>query len=97
MTTYETGATSHAINDLILYADNTRELADLKEKKFQHILKAQREPMKSDFYQLFMKARASYRKEMPSAFNHLYNVTEEQENEFCRLYCEEFQQWKKEN
>lgn len=28
-TIYETGATSHAVNDLILYTDNTRELAEL--------------------------------------------------------------------
>lgn len=30
-TKYETGATSHAINDLILFADNTRELAQLRD------------------------------------------------------------------
>lgn len=30
ITTYETGATSHAVNDLILFTDNTRELAELR-------------------------------------------------------------------
>lgn len=32
---YETGATSHAVNDLILFTDNTRELAELRDKIYQ--------------------------------------------------------------
>lgn len=31
-TKFETGATTHAVNDLILFADNTRELAELRDE-----------------------------------------------------------------
>lgn len=35
---YETGATSHAVNDLILFTDNTRELAELRDKIYTRVI-----------------------------------------------------------
>jgi hypothetical protein len=34
---YETGATSHAVNDLVLFTDDTRELAELRDTIYESV------------------------------------------------------------
>jgi hypothetical protein len=112
-TTYETGATSHAVNDLILFTDNTRELA----RKRDSIYKLATEPgiymaelnvngqtkafytLAKMFTPLLIAAIDRYKKEFPDSHSHLSNIKhwDEQGEEFLRLYAQGFDDWKLDN
>ncbi|AGO48789.1 hypothetical protein Phi46:3_gp045 [Cellulophaga phage phi46:3] len=94
-TTYETGATSHAVNDLILYTDNTRELAALRDSIYRDILKTGwfgTGPKWKRFSQLERVARKHYINTLKS-----FNINPTEQKEFCQLYVNDFENWKSEN
>lgn len=99
---FETGATSHAVNDLILFTDNTRELARIIDviytdratnvindyNMFYHF-----------YYQLYSAAIASYRKELGKNYTTFRSGKEinAMRREFSELYVADFKNWKKEH
>lgn len=92
---YESGATTHAVNDLILFADNTPELVKLRDDIYKQASKAD----ELNFSQLLMQSIQAYIKEFPQAedHNHIKLMTTEQRGEFRRLYFIDFDNWKEEN
>jgi hypothetical protein len=80
--TYETGATSHAVNDLILFTDNTRELAEKRDKAYKKMVAMQDNYNRpSDFnsleinyrhlfFDLMLTAMRDYKKEFPTFDDH---------------------------
>lgn len=100
-TKYETGATSHAVNDLILFVDNTKELVALRDSiyrdgvQYPHTLG---KTLEHGFKQyLLTKAMHAYRHEFrhdPDSYQHIVNMTEEERTEFCKLYADDFDNWK---
>lgn len=107
---YETGATSHAVNDLILFTDNTRELAELRDKIYSDYKEGTTIPLWQFRNKLFPLSVALYKKEFPNFYDHQHIVSEaethgihkgtftvEQMEEFCRLYVNDFENWKREN
>lgn len=105
---YETGATSHAVNDLILFTDNTRELAEKRdsiyEAMYQMDLVGQSTNMPTNwdntqFIKLLRDAKSSYYKSFPTAedHGHIYSMTDVQNKEFCSLYLNDYNSWKSEH
>lgn len=111
--TYETGATSHAVNDLILFTDNTRELAEKRDSIYKlatqpGIYMAQLNvngPLKAKhtlanmFSFLLRLSIEFYKKEFPDSHQHISKIRhwDEQGKEFCMLYANDFENWKLEN
>ena len=98
---YETGATDHAVNDLILFTDNTRELAELRDSIFQMWLDFGSfgvVPHYERFIRLFNEAKKSYMREFPAPedHKHIWLMNAEQIREFCQLYVIDFDTWKSE-
>lgn len=109
-TKFETGATSHAVNDLILFSDNTSELA----KKRDSIYRLACEPgiymanlkingptkahntLVSMFSALLRDAIKRYIIEFPTSNDHVKDIRhwDEQGQEFCQLYAQDFENWK---
>lgn len=103
-TIFETGATSHAINDLVLFTDNTKELADIRDEIYLDIINAGWFGTGKKFERfnpLLISAIRRYIAEFPEWIDHrhitLGNLTIDQQNEFCQLYVNYFEIWKKEN
>jgi len=81
-TIYESGATSHAVNDLILFTDNTRELAELRDKFYKKMLDQNRiwnrpdkyEHLEVHYYHLFSRlslyAIREYKRTFPNYEDH---------------------------
>lgn len=108
-TTYETGATSPAVNDLILFADNTRELAKLRDEIYMQDVK----PSDNDiivkgilqvrFNRLFYETIMAYKKEFPNDYYLTRGeigdnvITYAEQEEFCKLYADDFDNWKREH
>jgi hypothetical protein len=95
-TIFETGATSHAVNDLILFADNTRELVEIRDEIYKDIINNNRPLMWKSFLNLSGAAKIAYRKEFKNIedHSHIRNMTESQTKEFCLLYLHDFNNWK---
>jgi hypothetical protein len=103
---YETGATSHAVNDLILFTDNTRELVEFRDSCYKLLLDRPsraakiNEPYsaKEIFMQLFDRARKVYYKELPGYNNlHIRMIDDNGSLEYCLLYAADWDNWKKEH
>ena len=97
---YETGATSHAVNDLILFTDNTRELAELRDYVYTGIINNEIEHGKEweNFGELFRAAKIAYKKELGNSNSlHIIQMDANQIEEYCRLYANDFTSWKKEH
>lgn len=95
---FETGATTHAVNDLILYTDNTRKLAELRDRIFSMYAHINECPTPEELKKLFDAAKLRYIKELGWKNSaHIANMKEEQESEYCTLYASEFPDWKKEH
>jgi hypothetical protein len=94
--TYETGATSHAVNDLILFTDNTRGLAELRDKIYQSV--AFKESCPNDiFLPLLDAAQLRYYNEFKTSNKHITNMSAAQNLEYCNLYAKDFNNWKSEH
>lgn len=131
-TTYETGATSHAVNDLILFADSTRELTAIRDEIYMQavkpadndilkshlsgffgngecegyrtpIIERVKEILKARFNWLFYETIDAYKKEFPDNYYQTRGnigdnvITYDQQEEFCQLYANDFETWKKEH
>ncbi len=88
---FETGATSAAVNELILYTDNTRELAELRDAMYTDCL-SNTTTEYIDFVGLCSAARSRYKKEM----GYFFPMSLEQRKEYCQIYANRFAEWKKE-
>lgn len=97
-TTYETGATSHAVNDLILFADNTRELTELRDKIYTKWATGELCPHSLHFNELLKASIAVYRSELGFKNSyHVANLTIDERIEFMDLYTSEYEIWKQEH
>jgi hypothetical protein len=99
---FETGATDHPVNDLILFTDNTRELAELRDLIFQTWVDFGNfgtSPHYERFIKLFNKAKNRYITEFPcfDDHKHISLMNGDQIREFCQLYVNDFNNWKEEH
>lgn len=97
---FETGATSHAVNDLILYTDNTRSLAEERDRIYKIFADEGETPKIQDISQLYRKAKNEYLKEFPSPNYknlHIRQMTGKEIEEYCNLYIADFPTWKEEH
>jgi len=99
-TIFETGATDHAVNDLILVADNTRELAALRDDIYKSYLKDEgyqrsRHNLQERFVKLWAEAATNYKRNFPNTgdHGHITNMTEDQRKEFCKMYADGLDNW----
>lgn len=104
MTTYETGATTHAVNDLILFTDNTRQTAELRDSIYSYMRQADLMDKSKEwdtlytFTKLFESARKHYINEHQyTGSGHIIRMTSAEVNEYCSLYMADFENWKIEN
>lgn len=97
--TYESGATTHAVNDLILFTDNTRELAEKCARKYEAIRTGKIKNTEAAFTDLFYDAQWQYKKEFPNSADHAHilGIDKAGQTEFCHLYSIEYPIWLKEN
>lgn len=100
---FETGATSHAVNDLILFTDNTKELAELRDSIYKEwanntkFIPSATDKTKSRFDSLFFAAAEAYRKEFPASHNHIITMDLSEMEQYTILYAYDFDNWKSEN
>lgn len=97
--TYETGATSHAVNDLILFTDNTRELAELRDSIYRACIDFRLTCDLDRFLKLLKAAKNAYIKTFPNTEDHAHicGFSQNQIIEYCGLYVADFENWKQEN
>lgn len=92
---FETGASTHAVNDLILFTDNTRELAELRDEIYRtvpHIV------LEESLEQLLNAAKRAYYKTFPEhSITHISNMGKMQNTEYCKLYFNDIDNWKLEH
>lgn len=91
---FETGASTHAVNDLILFTDNTRVLAEMRDEIYKIALHNNEAP---NFTPLLLDAISTYKSEFPDSHAHISNMSREERIEFRSLYLESFEEWKEEN
>jgi hypothetical protein len=95
-TIFETGATSSAVNELILYTDNTGKLAEHRDVVYMQLL--DNPNINYPFHGLLSHAILHYQKEFrrKAPIEHIRNMTAEQRNEYCQIYANRFHEWKRE-
>lgn len=94
--TYETGATSHAVNDLILFTDNTRELAEKRDNIYR--MNSAMKELHTFMFDLFLNdCIRAYRKQFPTSSSHIFGMTTEERYEFKELYVKDFDSWKQDH
>ena len=105
-TKYESGATSHAVNDLILFSDNTNDLTEKRDKVYQTIrLEKAKGKLTNDndtplYFSWFInECIEAYKKEFPKYedHKHIIEMTDSQRFEFQVLYASEYENWYYEN
>ncbi|HEY3525881.1 MAG TPA: hypothetical protein VGK47_06775 [Nitrososphaeraceae archaeon] len=89
---FETGATSAAVNELILYTDNTRELVAKRDYTFYSLLAMPDETPCKRFDPLLGSAEKQYNKELGK----IWWATDKERQEYCQIYANRFAEWKKE-
>lgn len=95
---YETGATSHAVNDLILFTDNTKELDELRDKIYTMYAYVNDKPYPEEMNRLYYAAKTAYYNEFGiQNSNHIKNMLGNEMLEYCTLYANDFQNWKQEH
>lgn len=94
---FETGATSHAVNDLILFTDNTRELAELRDKIYKELADKKSHPTQHNFGVLYNTAAGKYLEEIKEDNEHIMYMHKSEALEYRQLYANEFNIWKAEN
>lgn len=98
ITKFETGATSSAVNELILFTDNTRSLVDLRDRIYDSY-KDDDMPGIWDIQPLLYAAQREYRAQMEHEDNdvsHIRFMVKELRDEYCQIYANRFAEWKKE-
>lgn len=98
---FETGATTHAVNDLILFTDHTRQLAEYRDKLYNDWTLTGDfgiKPLYERFIPLFEAARRYYIEEFKNkGAGHIIRMTREEIQEYCQLYVNDFKNWKLEH
>lgn len=105
---YETGATSHTVNDLMLFTDNTRELAEKKDSIYEAmhqmdlIAKSANQDTiweNTQFIKLLRDAKTLYYRTFPNFEDHahIHNMKDVENREFCTLYLNDYNTWKLEH
>lgn len=96
---FETGATTHAVNDLILFTDNTRELAKHRDAICKLLADDGLNPYEADFKPLLTASIEQYIKEFPNNEDHahIYGMTAREKLEYRQLYVTDFENWKSEH
>lgn len=100
-TNFETGASTHAVNDLILFTDNTPVLAKLRDAIYNDITEAGYFGTGAKylrFMPLFEAARKHYIHEFKNrGAGHIIRMTYEEISEYCQLFINDLDNWKSEN
>lgn len=108
---YETGATSQAINDLILFTD--KELTEKRDSRYEYVVayeKLDHPFIASEKYKVRMLKQYSngqfkyllydviraYNKKIGDTY-YFDTLSQKQKNEYARLYFEKYTTWKKEH
>lgn len=100
---YETGATSHAVNDLILFTDNTKTLTELRDSVYVmmwqfDLMGNANEWDNSMFDKLLNKSRAAYANKLGGDNSiHIINMKDAEKQEYKQLYLSDFENWKLEH
>jgi hypothetical protein len=95
---YETGATSHAVNDLILFTDNTKELAELRDEIYILWIEKNYHMSQYAFNELLSQAIKSYLKVFGANNSvHIQYMGKKEREEYCQLYADDFENWKREH
>lgn len=102
---YETGTTSHAVNDLILFTDNTRRTAERRDEIYKKYINPSKKL--KDWYKSmeaeFKKVLCPYSMHQywvefgESNSKHIANIGEDGHKEFADLYARDFENWKSEH
>lgn len=95
---YETGATSHAVNDLILFTENNQELTIFMDKIYYKTANYGHS-LPDGITDLLWKAVRLYERIFPNSQDHLHitDMNYMERNEYCKFYIKNFRNWKKEN
>jgi len=96
-TLFETGATSHAVNDLILFTDNTRELAELRNNIYKEWADKNSHPIQQNFNTLYNIAAGKYLEEIKTDNEHIMYMHKDEAKEYRQIYAARFENWKKEH
>lgn len=97
-TKWETGATSAAVNELILYTDMTRELAALRDEIYMLWVEKKYVMSGYAFAELLKEAIQSYVKEFGINNSvHIKYMGNKQREEYRTIYANDFDNWKKEH
>lgn len=94
---YETGATSHAVNDLILFTDNTRGLAELRDKIYKEWADKKSHPIQQNFGILYNTAAGKYLEEIKEENEHIKHMHKSEVLEYRQIYAARFENWKSEH
>lgn len=78
-TKFETGATTHAVNDLILLTDTTRELAELRDTIYKRMVYYTggldlTTKFFSDWNKLHLEAKKEYKRIFPNEEDHMHLI-----------------------
>lgn len=97
---FETGAKTHAVNDLILFTDTTERLAILRDSIYEDWFKHGSygtSPLMYKFEPLIRAAKAAYRSEFPNDSTHIASMPKAEDDDYMNLYMQEYPDWKEEN
>lgn len=97
-TTFETGATHHAVNELILFTDTSRNLAELRDKIYE-MWAEKGYPMSEYAFQELLRASINqYVQEIGLEDSlHIKYMGNQERDEYKRVYASRFSSWKKEH
>jgi hypothetical protein len=107
-TIFETGTNSHAVNELVIYTENTEKLAGERDgiyKRIDQQLSGQLLDISNtrlvnrlcrQFLNLFEQAKKQYLSEFDEA-NHILHLTKKQRREYLLIYLGYFMDWRKYN
>jgi predicted RNA methylase len=84
ISTFETGALTHEVNDLILFADNTYQVSQLRDVIYKS--------GKLDFKRFCEQTVSGFNSLLTDKSERIY-LTTEQEKDFCDIYVAQYQNW----
>ena len=93
---YETGAKTSLINNLILLADNTQEIAKLRDTIYMQCVKDKRS-VSDEFIKLYTRTVQLFIANDLDSESIMKDETPDTKIEFCKLYADEFENWCQEN
>lgn len=104
METYETGATSHAVNELVLYVDTTSTLAAMRDECYQRFYESHgvltgEAQFRTGLAHLLNSAVHQWTQEFKSIKKEVTDMralNKSQRAEFVELYKKDFNNWKRE-